>query len=490
MFGYGFPLFFMVFVDFAEERGIIEMCMMQEDILKQALFIDYFDIITEGHVRFVSALLKKNERLFLFVSKCGKYGSLDRERRLALVRAAFSKDDRIVIIEKEASVLPYETGDKERQKEEIFSEEDTLLIGEKPLLDAFADCVKKEECREDCFLQAQAFSDWKNYIVPPFLEKNVLKCMLGYSDLLIEHFDSLQEMLSESRYQHSLSVRDTAVSLALRHHINPIKASVAAVLHDCAKCMPLAKMQRIAEEKGIALDKAIMERGELLHSFVGTELAKSHFGVCDEEILSAIAKHTLGAEEMSELDLLIFVSDLIEPLRKPFTGLQEIRQLAQLSLTDAAIACLLQTEQYVRSRGLPFHEASELCLKQLLKRRQNMNENQFPLALAKELYEKKASDIKLLKVSHLTTIADYLLIVTGHNSIQVNALAEHILEKAAQMGQSALRVEGLQEGRWVVADFGGLLLHIFHREDREYYRLDRLWEDGTNEEVLPFKEED
>lgn len=118
-----------------------------------------------------------------------------------------------------------------------------------------------------------------------------------------------------------------------------------------------------------------------------------------------------------------------------------------------------------------------------------MNEKDVAIQLANQLYERKAQDIVALDVKHLTVLTDYLVIATGHNALQVKALAEHIDMKAGEMGLQLRRREGAQEGRWIVLDFNHIIVHIFHQEDRAYYRLDHLWADGTNRLDLPFDEE-
>ncbi len=102
------------------------------------------------------------------------------------------------------------------------------------------------------------------------------------------------------------------------------------------------------------------------------------------------------------------------------------------------------------------------------------------LAVAKTLDDKKAKDIVALGVGHLTVVADYFVVASGNSAIQVRALANEVEEKLAEMGLEVRRREGIQEGRWVVLDYASVLVHIFHTEEREYYAIERLWDDGTN----------
>ncbi len=110
-----------------------------------------------------------------------------------------------------------------------------------------------------------------------------------------------------------------------------------------------------------------------------------------------------------------------------------------------------------------------------------MDQRQIALAAAKALDAKRAKDIVALKVDEMTVITDYMVIATGRSVPQVKALAEHVEEELAKQDVFARRREGMAEGRWCVLDYGDVMVHIFHEQDREYYQLERLWSDGTNE---------
>ena len=101
--------------------------------------------------------------------------------------------------------------------------------------------------------------------------------------------------------------------------------------------------------------------------------------------------------------------------------------------------------------------------------------------IAKVLDDKKALDIRAFRVGHLTVITDYMLLASGRNILQTKALAEDVEDKMAELGVPLRTREGAQEGRWIVLDYGTVLVHIFHPEAREYYHLERLWTDGSNE---------
>lgn len=99
--------------------------------------------------------------------------------------------------------------------------------------------------------------------------------------------------------------------------------------------------------------------------------------------------------------------------------------------------------------------------------------------------EKLAKDLRLLQVSHLTVVSDYFLIVTANSQPQMQAIADAVEKTLIEQGESIKRQIGLREGRWAVLDFGFLMLHIFRQEERDFYKLDRLWADGSNEIIIP-----
>ena len=109
-----------------------------------------------------------------------------------------------------------------------------------------------------------------------------------------------------------------------------------------------------------------------------------------------------------------------------------------------------------------------------------MENSSLALRIARILYDKKAQDITVLNVAHLTVITDYMVIASGRSALQVKALADDVDDALAMEGVTLRAREGQGEGRWIVLDYGTVLVHIFHPEERQYYHLERLWDDGTN----------
>ena len=101
----------------------------------------------------------------------------------------------------------------------------------------------------------------------------------------------------------------------------------------------------------------------------------------------------------------------------------------------------------------------------------------------KALDSKKAYDIKILKVRDLTILANYFVIVSGTSTTQVKALADEVEFKLSQNGVEPKQVEGRQSSNWIVLDYIDVVFHVFYTETREFYDLERLWQDG--EEIDP-----
>ena len=115
-----------------------------------------------------------------------------------------------------------------------------------------------------------------------------------------------------------------------------------------------------------------------------------------------------------------------------------------------------------------------------------MQDQETILRIARLLYDRKAQDIVVLNVSHLTVLCDYMVIASGRTDNQVSALADAVDDLAARDGLALRRSEGRREGRWVILDYGHIIVHLFHRDERAFYGLERLWNDGTNTLNLPF----
>lgn len=105
-----------------------------------------------------------------------------------------------------------------------------------------------------------------------------------------------------------------------------------------------------------------------------------------------------------------------------------------------------------------------------------INSNIFACAIAQFLDDKLAKDIKILNISHVSSLADYFVIATGDSTPQVKALMEGVKEKVkTTFSKLPLRMENDQKNRWNLLDYGDVVVHILHREERENYALEKFW---------------
>jgi len=95
--------------------------------------------------------------------------------------------------------------------------------------------------------------------------------------------------------------------------------------------------------------------------------------------------------------------------------------------------------------------------------------------------DKRARNIVILDMNGISTMADYFIICHGSSEKQVQAIAREIKDAAAKEAVEVKRMEGFESARWILVDLGDVIVHVFHKEDREYYQLEKLWGDAPIE---------
>jgi predicted HD superfamily hydrolase involved in NAD metabolism len=154
----------------------------------------------------------------------------------------------------------------------------------------------------------------------------------------------------EHRYGHSVRVARCAETLARRHGVDSRKARLAGMLHDLARLYTPERLLADSKARGFAIDPAEREHPMLLHARLGAAIARESFGIEDPEVLSAIEKHTTGAEVMSPLDCVVYLADTLEPNRR-FSQRGELWELALRDLAGATRETMrLAAEHQARKR--------------------------------------------------------------------------------------------------------------------------------------------
>lgn len=163
----------------------------------------------------------------------------------------------------------------------------------------------------------------------------------------------LKENLSSERYEHSLGTADCAKLLAQMFNEDPKKACVAGLLHDCAKCFSTDKLLEIIDAN-LDIEEAEKENYKTLHAPVSSFIAKTEFGVVDEEILSSIRWHTLGNPHMTTFEKIIFLADKIETRTREDSYAEPIRKFLneENGLNKAILQCYKQTIKSLVDRDL------------------------------------------------------------------------------------------------------------------------------------------
>jgi len=109
------------------------------------------------------------------------------------------------------------------------------------------------------------------------------------------------------------------------------------------------------------------------------------------------------------------------------------------------------------------------------------------LEIAKEsvkiLDDKKAMDLKVIGIKDISVLADYFVLTTGTSSTHVKALADEVEFKLKEIGINPEHIDGYRSNTWIILDYSDVIIHVFTPDAREFYSLDRLWQDGENVDI-------
>jgi len=167
-----------------------------------------------------------------------------------------------------------------------------------------------------------------------------------------EYKKILKGLLKENRYIHSLGVMETAGELAERFGENADKARLAGLVHDCAK--NITDFEEVCKKYNYTPDEIEEKNPELLHAPLGALMLCELFGIEDKEIEDAVRYHTVARRNMTNLDKIIYLSDMIEPSRN-FYGVEDLRAMAKEDLDKAVLHALDQSLMFVIKKGALAH---------------------------------------------------------------------------------------------------------------------------------------
>lgn len=176
----------------------------------------------------------------------------------------------------------------------------------------------------------------------------------------MEHIKAeLKNRLTIDRFEHTLRVAALSKKLAAKYGASVQAAEQAALLHDIAKCMSKDTLGLLLQE--CDGDMRLLDfHHELWHGPVGAMIAEKEFGIDNEDVLNAVRYHTTGRPNMSLLEKIIFVADLIEP-KRDFPGVEQLRSLADDSIEKAIEASIIHSIDYLLSKRVAIYPDSFEC---------------------------------------------------------------------------------------------------------------------------------
>ena len=214
--------------------------------------------------------------------------------------------------------------------------------------------------------QIEAGGAWKSY-VPARVAQFIVEHNL-YATSSQNRFDRIADQvrasLPLSRWHHTLGVIETAQALAQRYGEDVERVRLAALLHDCAKAYRGKEAQAWMANYHIKLDAFTQNEPKLWHGPLGAAIARARYGVDDPEILNAVRIHTVGAAQMTRLEKIIKLADLIEPGRT-YPGVERLRALAQEDLDEALLEAMKHTMGYLQGDAKKMHPDSVAAINAL-----------------------------------------------------------------------------------------------------------------------------
>ncbi|MGG7176763.1 bis(5'-nucleosyl)-tetraphosphatase (symmetrical) YqeK [Clostridium paraputrificum] len=164
--------------------------------------------------------------------------------------------------------------------------------------------------------------------------------------LIEDAYEYIKKNLNDSRFMHTLGVVSIAKKLARIHGVSEEKAELSALCHDIAKNMRIEEMEKLMLQNNVVLTEDEKKSPQLWHSILAPIVAKSELNVDDEEILEATRWHTTGKEDMTKLEKIIYISDMIEPSRV-YPGVDEIREETIKNLDGGVLLGLTHTIEFL-----------------------------------------------------------------------------------------------------------------------------------------------
>ncbi len=295
--------------------------------------------------------------------------------------------------------------------------------------------------------------------------------------------DYVKVRLTDKRYNHTMSVIETATALAEKYGADKEKAYIAALFHDACKNLDIGEMNMLAEKYEIG--EVYLDKPQLAHSKLAAAIIQDKFSVYDEDIINAISYHTTGRAGMSLLEKIIYIADATEPNRT-YSDAKRLNALAFENLDQACFEVSEWSLQVIKEAG-KYLDKDTVRARNWFERivkgasmDSNVNTINTAIFAAKIIDDKKGQDIVVLDISEKSSFADYLVIGTGSSIRQIEAIADEIEDKAAAEDMLMKSIEGKNGSGWILMDMGDVIVNLFLEDRREKYNLEKIWSDCSS----------
>ncbi len=278
-----------------------------------------------------------------------------------------------------------------------------------------------------------------------------------FEELYSKLDDYVKTHVDEYRYKHTQGVVKAIEKYALKYGADVKKAKIAAVFHDACKGQNLG----------------------LEHGKAAARIIRDEFGVEDEDIINAIANHTVGRVGMSLLEKVIKLADLLEENRT-YEDCAKIREYeeTQTDINKVYLVLAKRQKEIILEKGLYYDTTNDDVIAWLEKEtNKNMTNKELALFIAGEMDKRKASDIVIIDIAEKSGFADYFVIATASSLRQLSSLAVNLEDKLAEEGVIVGHIEGKGDSGWILMDYGDIIINLFTAEQREHYNIEKVWGD-------------
>lgn len=301
------------------------------------------------------------------------------------------------------------------------------------------------------------------------LSDNVPKVVLNYINKYKLYLkEDLKELLSERRYIHSVAVANLAKEIAKANKLDERKAYIAGLIHDCSK--------EIGDKKELSLMKKyaknhLSEDKNIYHQYTARYIAQEELNIEDEDILDAITYHTTGKDKMSDLAKIIYIADKTEPNRGYDASFFINKAKENLDIGFAYL--YLENIEFQKSKGInPFINIDS---KNLYKECQKMIEKYQLYLIVKLLDDKAAYDLRIFDLKEHSPLNSYCIICESNSERQAKAYASLIEDEMDKNKFKVHHIEGRKDNHWILIDAFDVIIHVFTKEGRGIYKLDKIW---------------